>query len=96
MIIVFTAEYKGLEIDSFQFKYTTLEKATQNFNATNKIGQGGFGEVFKVSSNIMVFLPFSNNTLCSSLINSPVSFLGPNQCTKGQNLTIVKKFLFQH
>ncbi|KAM7506602.1 hypothetical protein LguiA_017055 [Lonicera macranthoides] len=41
------AEYKGLEIDSFQFKYTTLEKATQNFDATNKIGQGGFGEVFK-------------------------------------------------
>lgn len=95
MVIVFAAEYKGLEIDSFQFKYTTLEKATQNFNATNKIGQGGFGEVFQVS-NILVFLFYSNNTMCSSLINSPVLFLGPNQCTKSQSLTIVKKLLFKH
>uniref|UniRef100_F6HUX8 Cysteine-rich receptor-like protein kinase 43 n=1 Tax=Vitis vinifera TaxID=29760 RepID=F6HUX8_VITVI len=32
---------------SLQFKYTTLEKATDYFNEANKLGQGGFGEVFK-------------------------------------------------
>lgn len=35
---------------SLQFKYTTLEKATDYFNEANKLGQGGFGEVFKVNS----------------------------------------------
>ncbi|XP_073119833.1 cysteine-rich receptor-like protein kinase 46 [Henckelia pumila] len=32
---------------SLQFKYSTLEKATENFSDSHKIGQGGFGEVFK-------------------------------------------------
>ncbi|XP_019223723.1 PREDICTED: putative cysteine-rich receptor-like protein kinase 43 isoform X2 [Nicotiana attenuata] len=32
---------------SLHFKYSTLEKATDNFSEECKIGQGGFGEVFK-------------------------------------------------
>ncbi|XP_073023646.1 cysteine-rich receptor-like protein kinase 46 isoform X1 [Primulina eburnea] len=32
---------------SLQFKYSTLEKATENFTDSHKIGQGGFGEVFQ-------------------------------------------------
>ncbi|KAL2523312.1 Cysteine-rich receptor-like protein kinase 2 [Forsythia ovata] len=44
---------RGLEFDSditkrsLHFKYSTLEKATNNFNEAVKIGQGGSGEVFK-------------------------------------------------
>ncbi|KAL2500071.1 Cysteine-rich receptor-like protein kinase 42 [Abeliophyllum distichum] len=44
---------KRLEFDSditkrsLHFKYSTLEKATNNFNEAVKIGQGGSGEVFK-------------------------------------------------
>lgn len=30
------------------FKYSTLEKATNNFNESCKLGVGGYGEVFKV------------------------------------------------
>ncbi|KAK9272646.1 hypothetical protein L1049_003022 [Liquidambar formosana] len=30
-----------------QFKYLTLQKATEQFNEAHKLGQGGFGEVFK-------------------------------------------------
>lgn len=33
---------------SLHFKYSTLEKSTDNFSEERKIGQGGFGEVFKV------------------------------------------------
>ncbi|PIA61823.1 hypothetical protein AQUCO_00200073v1 [Aquilegia coerulea] len=32
---------------SLRFKYSTIEKATNDFNESNKLGQGGFGEVFK-------------------------------------------------
>ncbi|MCL7042708.1 hypothetical protein MKW94_007800, partial [Papaver nudicaule] len=32
---------------SLKFKYSTLEKATHHFSEANKLGQGGFGEVFK-------------------------------------------------
>ncbi|KAI3997681.1 hypothetical protein MKX01_040654 [Papaver californicum] len=32
---------------SLKFKYSTLEKATHYFSEANKLGQGGFGEVFK-------------------------------------------------
>ncbi|MCD9558796.1 hypothetical protein HAX54_016414 [Datura stramonium] len=32
---------------SLHFEYSTLEKSTDNFSEEHKIGQGGFGEVFK-------------------------------------------------
>ncbi|GMP30280.1 hypothetical protein CsSME_00005017 [Camellia sinensis var. sinensis] len=45
-------EEQGLEIDSLatmclRFKYSTLQKATEDFKESHKIGQGGYGEVFK-------------------------------------------------
>lgn len=39
------------------FKYSTLEKATNNFNESCKLGVGGYGEVFKVM--YVVFLLYS-------------------------------------
>ncbi|KAF8016268.1 hypothetical protein BT93_H1691 [Corymbia citriodora subsp. variegata] len=38
---------KILHDSSLNFKYSTLEKATGSFNSTNKLGQGGFGTVYK-------------------------------------------------
>ena len=32
------------------FAYETLVAATKNFSAINKLGQGGFGPVYKVRS----------------------------------------------
>jgi hypothetical protein len=32
------------------FKYNILKEATFNFKAENKLGEGGFGSVFKVSA----------------------------------------------
>ncbi|MCL7048002.1 hypothetical protein MKW94_001847 [Papaver nudicaule] len=45
------ATIAGADGDLFKrvlkFKYATLEKATHHFSEANKLGQGGFGEVFK-------------------------------------------------
>ncbi|RZC72068.1 hypothetical protein C5167_035250 [Papaver somniferum] len=38
---------KSLVNSSLNFKYSTLEKATGSFNNANKLGQGGFGTVYK-------------------------------------------------
>ncbi|KAL0327277.1 UNVERIFIED_CONTAM: Cysteine-rich receptor-like protein kinase [Sesamum angustifolium] len=38
---------KTLNDSSLNFKYSTLEKATGSFEEANKLGQGGFGTVYK-------------------------------------------------
>ncbi|KAL4335411.1 hypothetical protein GQ457_07G017140 [Hibiscus cannabinus] len=38
---------KVLRDSSLHFKYSTLEKATGSFDEANKLGQGGFGAVYK-------------------------------------------------
>ena len=40
------------------FKYETLREATSNFKAENKLGQGGFGSVFK-ARGMPVILAFN-------------------------------------
>lgn len=39
---------KILNDSSLNFKYSTVEKATGYWNESNKLGQGGFGTVYKV------------------------------------------------
>lgn len=39
---------KILHDSSLNFKYSTLDKATGSFDEANKLGQGGFGTVYKV------------------------------------------------
>lgn len=41
---------KVLNDSSLNFKYSTVEKATGAFDNANKLGQGGFGTVYKVVS----------------------------------------------
>ncbi|XP_058192979.1 cysteine-rich receptor-like protein kinase 2 [Rhododendron vialii] len=38
---------KTLHDSSLNFKYSTLEKATESFDEANKLGHGGFGTVYK-------------------------------------------------
>ncbi|RXH72127.1 hypothetical protein DVH24_033665 [Malus domestica] len=38
---------KTLNDSSLNFKYSTIEKATGSFDIVNKLGQGGFGTVYK-------------------------------------------------
>uniref|UniRef100_A0A1J3I335 Cysteine-rich receptor-like protein kinase 17 n=2 Tax=Noccaea caerulescens TaxID=107243 RepID=A0A1J3I335_NOCCA len=40
-------DLKTIEVESIQFDLKTIEAATSNFSERNKLGQGGFGEVYK-------------------------------------------------
>lgn len=42
-------------VKSLLFEFSTLQKATENFSDLNKLGEGGFGPVYKV----LIYL-FSN------------------------------------
>lgn len=35
-------------VESLQFDFATIEAATNNFSENNKLGKGGFGDVYKV------------------------------------------------
>ena len=39
---------KILTDSSLNFKYATVQQATGNWDESNKLGQGGFGTVYKV------------------------------------------------
>ncbi|KAJ4909594.1 putative LRR receptor-like serine/threonine-protein kinase [Raphanus sativus] len=40
-------ELLGMEIKPYTFTYSELKSATQDFNLSNKLGEGGFGPVYK-------------------------------------------------
>lgn len=47
--IYFYAVLHSLDIRPYTFSYSELRAATQDFNPSNKLGEGGFGPVFKVT-----------------------------------------------
>ena len=42
-------ELRGLELQTGYFTLRQIKAATGNFDAANKIGEGGFGQVYKVN-----------------------------------------------
>ncbi|KAI3495387.1 hypothetical protein L1887_37724 [Cichorium endivia] len=39
--------FEGMELKTISFSFKQLKSATENFNPSNKIGEGGFGPVYK-------------------------------------------------
>ena len=44
----FLAETEISAVESLRFDFSTIEAATDKFSDANKLGEGGFGEVYKV------------------------------------------------
>lgn len=45
----FTRESKDEELDLPLFDFATISDATNNFSLKNKLGEGGFGPVYRVN-----------------------------------------------
>jgi hypothetical protein len=45
-----------LHKSKLNFSYEILEKATNHFQNSNKLGQGGFGSVYKVTSGFIIYV----------------------------------------
>lgn len=38
-----------MDVKPYTFSYSELKSATQDFDPSNKLGEGGFGSVYKVN-----------------------------------------------
>jgi len=50
--------------ESLQFDLSTIEAATNNFSPDNKLGEGGFGEVFKVGNLQCIYILKNRKACC--------------------------------
>ncbi|KAJ6416786.1 hypothetical protein OIU84_002626 [Salix udensis] len=69
-------ELKGLDLKTGSFTLRQLKAATENFNSANKIGEGGFGSVYKVChlmniSYYIITIYYWSHQTWNDLMNNP-------------------------
>lgn len=63
-------ELRALDLQTGHFRLRQIKAATNNFDPANKIGEGGFGPVYKVS-NLYQYC-FCARTVCGSVVIFPI------------------------
>lgn len=58
-ITLYFAELRGLDLQTGIFTLKQIKAATKNFDAENKVGEGGFGSVYKVIACFISFIIFT-------------------------------------
>lgn len=48
-------------VESFQFNFDIVRAATNDFSNSNKLGQGGFGVVYRVRYPFQLFMKISSS-----------------------------------
>jgi hypothetical protein len=64
-------ELRALDLQTGYFTLRQIKAATSNFDPANKIGEGGFGPVYKVIMDYW-FLALVSVTTCKAFAMSPV------------------------
>jgi hypothetical protein len=49
------------------FSYSELRSATENFSSSNRLGEGGYGAVYKVSSSVSTYI-YSRFRTCYGIL----------------------------
>lgn len=55
LLFLIALELSGMDLQTGHFTLKQIKAATNNFDPKSKIGEGGFGPVFKVTEIILVF-----------------------------------------
>jgi len=64
------AEFAKQQVQPILYSYNVLKVATKDFHRSNKLGEGGFGAVYKVNS----YFNFFTNSSCISIIQCLVQW----------------------
>ncbi|XP_071742644.1 probable LRR receptor-like serine/threonine-protein kinase RFK1 [Rutidosis leptorrhynchoides] len=80
-------DFEGLKLTTVSFSFKQLKTATRNFDATNKIGEGGFGPVYKGTLRDGTVIAVKQLSSCSRQGNREfLNEIGVISCLQHPNL----------
>jgi len=77
----FLVEFAKQQVQPTLYSYNMLSRATGDFHEDNKLGEGGFGVVYKVIL-LTSYMPFYHHTFFYIFLNFSLSFYFGLICVK--------------